>query len=45
MAYKQAFHAHSAMLDSLFYPCRAIVHSFVKVLFFLEKHYIIQHYR
>jgi len=37
-----AFHACSAILDSFFYAFNAIVDSFV---FFLEKHYILQHYR
>jgi len=40
-----AFHACSAILVSFFYAYSAIVDSFVKVSFFLEKHYILQHYR
>jgi len=31
MAYKQVFHAYSAILDSFFYAYRAIVNSFVIV--------------
>jgi len=44
MAYKQAFHAHSPMLDGFVYAYSAIVDSFVIVSFFLEKHYTLQHY-
>jgi len=40
MAYKPVFHALSAILDSFFYTYGAIVASFVKASFFLEKHYI-----
>jgi len=36
MAYKQAFHAYSTILDSFFYPCKVIVYSFVIVPFFLK---------
>jgi len=38
MAYKPAFHAYSAILDSLFYAYGAIVDSSVKVSSFPEKH-------
>jgi len=41
MAYKPAFHACSAALDSFFYAHSAIVDSFVIVSFFLENHYIL----
>jgi len=44
MAYKPAFYAYSAILDSFFYAYSAILDSFVIVSFFLEKHYILQHY-
>jgi len=44
MTYKQAFYAYSALLDSFFYAYSAIVDSFV-IVAFLEKHYILQHYR
>jgi len=45
MTCKPAFHAHSAILDSFFYACSAIVDSFERVYLFLEKHYIPQYYR
>jgi len=45
MAYKPAFNAYNAILDSFFNPYSAIVDSFVIVSFFLEKHCIPQHYR
>jgi len=45
MTYKPAFHDYSAILDNFFYTYSAIVDSFVIVSFFLEKHYILQHYR
>jgi len=41
MAYKQAFHAYSTMLDSFFYAYSAIAFRDS----FLEKHYIPQYYR
>ena len=44
-AYKQVFHACSAIPDSFFYAYSAIVDSFVMVSFFLEEDYILQHYR
>ena len=42
MAYKPAFHAHTAILDSFFYAYSVILNSFVIV--FLEKRYIPQYY-
>ena len=45
MAYKQVFHACSAILDSFFYAYSAIVDSLVMVSFFLKEDYILQHYR
>jgi len=45
VAYKQAFHDYSDILDGFFYAYSAIVDRFVIVLFFLKKHYILQHYR
>ena len=44
MAYKPAFHAHSAILDSFVYAYSAFVDSCVIVPFFLEKHCIPQYY-
>jgi len=45
MACKQGFHANGAILDSSFYAYSAIMDSLVKVTYFHEKHYILQHYR
>jgi len=45
VAYKQAFLAYSPVVDSFFLAYTAIVDSFVIVSLFLEKHYILQHYR
>jgi len=36
MAYKLAFHAYNAILDSLFYDYSATVDSFMTVSFFLR---------
>jgi len=43
MAYKPAFHACSAILNSSFYAYSAIVDSFVIVCVYVEKHYIPQY--
>jgi len=45
MAYKPAFHAYSAILDSSFYAYSAIVDNVVIVFSFVEKHCIPQCYR
>jgi len=39
MAYNQAFHAYSAILNSSFRAYSAIVNSFVIVCFYVEKQY------
>jgi len=43
MSYKSAFHAYSAIPNSSFHAYCAIMDSFVKVCFYVEKHYIPQY--
>jgi len=45
MAYKPAFNAQIAILDTFFYAYNAVVDSFTKVSFFLEKNYTLQYNR
>jgi len=45
MAFRPAFNAYSAIVDSFFDAYSAIVDAFLIVSFYLEKHYIPEYYR